>query len=146
MLLEAAQNFAQGKSTSMKHKPWGDMAFYKQEKSLEVDEDELIDSDDKSPTSSQSKPSPLESSAFNLGTFDKAYWKKPLANAYSFPIKKPENSENHHQRVKEISDYLDFYDNLQDSIIERGEHRTPFNQKARAKPQQSKFLFKDLNA
>jgi hypothetical protein len=40
---------------------------------------------------------------------------------------------------------LDFYDNVQESIIERGEHRTPFGQKARAKPKQQNILFNNLD-
>jgi len=39
----------------------------------------------------------------------------------------PETSKNHKKRAKEISEYLDFYDNVQESIIERGEHRTPLS-------------------
>jgi pheromone shutdown protein TraB len=48
----------------------------------------------------------------------------------------------HH--VKGISEYLNFYENLQESVIERGEHRTPFNQKTRAKPRHQNMLFSNL--
>ena len=65
-------------------------------------------------------------------------WKNPnkkssSANAESKVIV-PETSEDHHKRVKEISEYLDFYDSVPGSLLEREEHRTLFNQKARAKP------------
>ena len=69
-----------------------------------------------------------------MSNYDKAFWKKPAPSTVEANVMLPETSENHHQRVKEISEYLDFYDNVPGSLIERGEHRTPFNQKARAKP------------
>jgi len=100
---------------------------------FQPDDDDEVDSDDQSPTLHKSNP-PLK--PFSLTNFDNdIFWKKPALyeNKSIEETNKPLTTENSQQRVKEIRDYMEFYDNLQDTLIERGEHRTPLQQKARAK-------------
>jgi hypothetical protein len=94
MLLE---NFATGRGLTKTKDSWGNMQIFRRETEPQPESsDELIDSDDKSPSSNKAKPL-LNKHPFRLSNNDKAFWKKSnVAPSTDEVLKVPETSENHH--------------------------------------------------